>query len=513
MQLQDLSEIISGIDILDKHLYKKENEEGFLYLTSKNIDNAQILLDDCLYIQYNKYKKNYNQGKNVELEYGDFIIDKNSLSISYFNFEQRVIPSSELIIIRPFSGYLTQILLNSVGIAMIQQRLRKLLKKEDWLYAINHLVLPANFQTIEEVDREQVRPDKISLSDSNIIRVRQGVMSLAKVLSRIEHKEINLNTGFQRKSGLWEIAIKSRLIEALIVKQPIPAFYFDATETTEEADIWQIVDGLQRLTAIKEFILDEKFALENLYYLPQYEGMKFNQLPRSAQRNIEEFEIITYLIEAPTPKFVKYKIFSSINTSSLQLTPQEIRHAINQGKPSKWVEELTKLDNFYKVIPVSEKEKERMLDREIALRYLAFRMKHYEHVKNNSKELLDDAMTEIFSHEESELERYKNDLGETLSIIQDTFKEKSFTKAMLGDDNTGFINPLFEVWTYVISELNEEKKEILKKRKSILAQSTIKYLKNNDKFAKAIKSEYAYTKESLKIRFSEVEQLINDITQ
>jgi hypothetical protein len=61
---------------------------------------------------------------------------------------------------------------------------------------------------------------------------------------------LNVENYFQRKSGLWTDNIKSRFIEALIVKQPVPAFYFDATDDNK----WLIVDGLQHLSAVKPIV-------------------------------------------------------------------------------------------------------------------------------------------------------------------------------------------------------------------------------------------------------------------
>lgn len=513
MQLKDLAENISwGIPILSQYLTDNDSEGAYLFLNSDCFKDDTILIENTKYISYKNIQKHYTAKKLLKLQYGDFIFDSETFNLAIFTEEKNVIASEKLLIIRQHNAYLRQILLNDAGRFYVKNELKKALRAENNFEKIKSITIPDNFETIVEIQKESLRPDRLPL-DTLTINVRQGLMTLDKILKRIEHKEINLNTGFQRKSDLWGFDRKSRLIEALIVKQPIPSFYFDATETTEEENIWQIVDGLQRLTAIKQFVIDKSFVLQELYYLPQYQGKNFDQLPRSAQRNIEEYEAITYIIEPPTPKTVKYKIFKSINTSPLSLVAQEIRHSLNQGNPANWLAKFTDdkiTPIFEKVVPVSEINKERMLDREIALRYLAFRMTHYQDIKTNSTELLDEAMTQIFAFEEL-MPKYYEEFKEALFVIDYIFGEIAFTKAMIGGQNTGFINSIFEIWTYAISVATKEQQEILKSRKKIVKEAALT-LNKISKFTQSIE-EQPYTRENLRIRFSTVEQLIKEITK
>ena len=77
------------------------------------------------------------------------------------------------------------------------------------------------------------------------IQVQQTTMN--GLIDRLSHDEIDLNPDFQRSADLWKNEIKGRLIESLLIRFPIPAFYFDASNEEK----WQIVDGLQRLSTIK----------------------------------------------------------------------------------------------------------------------------------------------------------------------------------------------------------------------------------------------------------------------
>jgi len=152
--------------------------------------------------------------------------------------------------------------------------------------------------------------------DLKKINIKQHLMSLHTIINRINYNEINLDTKLYllKKREIWTDEIKSSFIEALIVRQPVPAFYFDTTNNEK----WLIVDGLQRLNAVKEFIYDKTLKLKDLFYLSKdYEGKTFDEISRSAQLNIERYDAIVYTIEAPTPEEVKYKIFRSINIGTL----------------------------------------------------------------------------------------------------------------------------------------------------------------------------------------------------
>src|SRR5262249_44885897 len=146
----------------------------------------------------------------------------------------------------------------------------------------------------------------------------------------------------------------------------------DATDD----DKWIVVDGLQRLTSLKRFVLDKNLRLCGLEFLSQLKGKAYDELPRNFQRRIAETQVTVYLIEKGTPSDVKFNIFKRINTGGLPLSAQEIRHALNQGKVTKLLAQLANSAEFKKATDNSIRD-DRMADREFVLRFLAFTITPY----------------------------------------------------------------------------------------------------------------------------------------
>lgn len=230
----------------------------------------------------------------------------------------------------------------------------------------------------EDYETENTAVENFVPADVNI---SQRPMNVYNLMERLENEEIDLSPAFQRQANLWSLDQQSRLIESLMLKIPIPTFYFNAADD----DKWVVIDGLQRLSAFKNFLVgneDEsgkriKESLRGLQYLEEFNGVSFDELPRQYMRRIKETPIVAYTVEKGTPEGIVYNIFQRINTGGLQLSSQEIRQALYGGVATELIKELAESKEFLEVTQHSISNR-RMADREYVNRFIAFTELDYE---------------------------------------------------------------------------------------------------------------------------------------
>ena len=194
------------------------------------------------------------------------------------------------------------------------------------------------------------------------IKIHTVQAVVGQLMTRIEHDEIDLAPDFQRLSGIWNPERKSRLIESLLLRIPIPVFYVAA----DEDEKWAVVDGVQRLSTIRDYVTG-KFPLTRLEYRGELDGLRYDDLPRAMQRRISETQFVVNVIEPGTPPEVMFNIFRRINTGGIPLNGQEIRHALNPGPVREYLKTLARSTEFVYATNSSIKPN-RMTDRECVLR-------------------------------------------------------------------------------------------------------------------------------------------------
>ncbi|GAB1542019.1 DUF262 domain-containing protein [Scytonema sp. NUACC21] len=358
----------------------------------------------------------------------------------------------------------------------------------------------------EDNEEEQVNEKDTTLRyDPEKINIVTKEPTIEQLLRRIDEQALDLAPDFQRQANIWKEDVKSRLIESILIRIPLPAFYMDATNE----DKWLVVDGLQRLSALKQFVSDKKLKLSGLEYLKELEGKTYDQLERRYQRRIEETQVTVYLIEKGTPIAVKYNIFKRINTGGVPLSPQELRHALNPGKANQFLIKLTETREFRQVINLSDSKKKRMDDREFVLGFLAFTLTSYKDYKEETRDsFLSKALSKTNNLSEEELENIEKKFKSAMNTAFDIFGKNAFRKISKKNKKNYPVNKsLFEAWSVNLSKLSDREIEKLQKGKQELINNFINCVDNDKDFLVSI----SQAANKVEYRFSTIEKIIQEV--
>ena len=264
---------------------------------------------------------------------------------------------------------------------------------------------------------------------------------------------MNLAPDFQRLH-VWSRIQKVQLIESVLLQIPLPAFYFAEDATS----VMQVVDGVQRLSTVNDFVTGDPsrgggFPLVELEYLSNVRGKRFNDLPAVWKRRIHNTQIVAHVIEPSTPAAVMYNIFRRINTGGTPLRAQEIRHCVSKQRSRAFLKELAATDAFEIATNGKLKNHRRMVDRELALRFVGFWCHGPEgYLRSDSLESFLLRVTRSLDDEREvddlALVDIRSAFERGLTLAHEVFGQHAFRKWPTGNDRLAPINrALFETWT------------------------------------------------------------------
>ena len=329
------------------------------------------------------------------------------------------------------------------------------------------------------VEAEEHSPYPFDVKKISIVR-RQ--ISLSNLVRRVQRGSIRA-ANIQRDDNLWDQGQKSRLIESLMLKIPLPLFY----AATDEDDILTIVDGLQRISSIRQYVLENKFRLKELEYLDQLEGKDYSSLPDDMKIRIEETELDFVIINPDSPPEIQRNIFKRLNTGGLPLTDQEIRHALFYGPSTNLLKDLANTEEFLDATDHKINDS-RMAAQELVARYLAFSILGVsEYTKNEDMdsfisdtmmainqlsigiEYNDVKLTNNRKINNSNIIELKNNFIMAMKRARKLFGDCAFRiSTPLKQTRTPINKSLFDVWSVLLSKISESQFKILYRKRDAL---------------------------------------------
>ncbi len=252
---------------------------------------------------------------------------------------------------------------------------------------------------------------EIPLAERKIV-TQPSDPTIKSLVDKIDRGRLIVNPEFQRKY-VWENKpiIKSRLIESVILRVPIPTIYI-ADENGREI----VIDGQQRLQTFHGF-LNNKFKLKGLTVLKELNGVKYNQLIDSEDKDITKLismygDIQDRICDTPirvvkilqeSHPDIKFEVFERLNRGSVKLSDQELRNCLYRGTFNELLKELTNNQDYLRLQGLGAPHK-RMVDAERILRFFTFCDKSERNYRAPMKKFLNDFMKEKQNINEQEIE-------------------------------------------------------------------------------------------------------------
>jgi hypothetical protein len=158
------------------------------------------------------------------------------------------------------------------------------------------------------------------------VHVNSLDLSLGEIISLYTSGELIISPDFQRYFR-WSVEKRSRLIESILLKLPIPQIFL-----MENPDgVLELIDGLQRVSSVIQFIQPElinktALTLKGCDLLEELNFLTFDQLPTTLRLNFKRTPVRAVVIGRQSSTSLRYAMFKRLNTGGEELSEQEVRN-------------------------------------------------------------------------------------------------------------------------------------------------------------------------------------------
>jgi hypothetical protein len=248
-------------------------------------------------------------------------------------------------------------------------------------------------------------------------------MSIGEVVNMYKDGEFVINPDFQRLFR-WEIGQKSKLIESLLLGIPLPSIFVFEQEDSK----WELIDGLQRISTLLEFMGELKdpatdqvkppTALVATKYLPSLDKAVWEKselvtdvsiddqkpLMGPQQLAIKRGRLSVEILKRPSDNTTKYDLFQRLNAGGIAANAQELRNCIiimvNRSYAA-FLRGLADSQPFLTVLAASEDQIEKQRNMEYVSRFLVHTYVPYDG-KLDVEEFVDEGMVTLATANETQ---------------------------------------------------------------------------------------------------------------
>lgn len=275
--------------------------------------------------------------------------------------------------------------------------------------------------TLEQISEQQKRLDKQIMLSRKEIRSDRMDMSFGEIMNMYADDELVISPEFQR-AFRWQEEAQTKFIESILLGIPIPPIFVAETS----GNIWELVDGLQRLSTILSFfgvLKDDKkngLILGEGSILTELKGMDIKTIPLNYKLLLKRAVCRVEVIRFDSEFDMRYELFNRLNTGGVKLSEQEIRNCIFRvydNKFNDFVGEMANNPKYQELIIIRDEQKESMYYQELVLRYLTLKNKGTI-LEKNIQTHMDEYMLAVSKNEmQFEYEEEKKLFERVLSLV------------------------------------------------------------------------------------------------
>ena len=286
-------------------------------------------------------------------------------------------------------------------------------------------------------DHDQKQQILLTAIDQKIGEVRTEAIdiSFGEVINLIRDNEIRIDPEYQRLFR-WSEEQKSRLVESVLLRLPIPPIFF----IEDESGKYELIDGLQRVSSMAQFIEAHVIAkgplrLIGCDIIPQLNGLIYDELPLTLRLQLKRSGVRAVVIKRQSQEFLRYEMFKRLNTGGSELSEQEIRNCSARifGPTGiafyEFLIRLSRQASFYQLTEtLSETDQEKRGREELVLRFFAAK-DGPEFYHGNVADWLNGFMESVLLHKtEFDYSNQEEDFNRVFDAILRTSGDGAFCK-------------------------------------------------------------------------------------
>lgn len=285
--------------------------------------------------------------------------------------------------------------------------------------------------------------DEINKKSKEIKTDSYGI-SISEIISMYNDGDIEIHPEFQRFYR-WSDYQKTKLIESILLNIPIPPIFV----SQREDGVWDVVDGLQRLSTIFQFVhvykdingdVTSPLKLEGTKLLPNLKDKVYdekddahNHFSDVERRYFKRAKLNFEIILKGSDSSSKYELFQRLNTGGSSLSDQEVRNCLMVMTDNEKFEilcDMAKNSDFIETTSLSDKLVNERFDLELVTRFLCLRGLKTDELKNvqDFGEFLNEKIISIFNDENFDWKKEKEIFDNTFKFINSQLDKDAYCK-------------------------------------------------------------------------------------